>query len=160
MNLRTLLKINKGLKRRLVFGADNNLVDALGMRACAEFRGTDLLRIFDIDESRLADKNKRYNTQIEAGKGVQFISDDEAKLILGYDFFKAEDELNVLTMLKACEGGMRGANAYFLGLNLHTAQGAYSVPIAYLKISEPQHASLAIDRDDHRFRACIKRLKA
>ncbi len=164
MDVKQILAINSKLKRRL----DNNLhssnpflYDALGKKVKAQFIATDILRVFQPDFKRIHDKDKPYSIDLDGTNGKQFISLDESKIILGYDYFRHADEWDVPAMLEACQGGFGGArtNAYYLGAT-HTQEKDYAeIPVAFFIISKEDHQRLVLSPKDKRFRETIKRLK-
>jgi len=161
MNIEKLLSINSKLKRRLLSNFEDSkpvLYDALGKRIDAQFIAADILDVFLLDPERLANKDKPYKTNFEHS---EFIGEDEAKIILGYDYFTRADEWDIPTMLKACEGGYGGArtNAYWLGPIHPMEESHVEIPVAYFIIPKKEQQRLIINPNDSRFKETLEALK-
>lgn len=165
MNVEQLLLVNSNLKRRLnnnLFDKNPVLYDALGKRIDAQFIATDILRVCLPDSTRLHDKNKPYCIDLDGTNGRQFLGENEAKVLLGYDYLTKADVWDVPAMLEACEGGMGGArtNAYCLG-GTHTKGINYAeIPVAFFIIPKKDHKRLVLNPEDTRFKEAVESLKA
>lgn len=164
MNVEQLLAINSKLKRRL----DNNLhdskptlFDALGNKVEARFVATDILRVFLPDIARIKDRTKPYSVDLDGTNGRQFIGENEAKILLGYDYLTKADEWDIPVMLEACRGGMGGArtNAYYLGGTHRTGKDYSEIPIAFFIIPKKDYKRLVLNPQNKRFKETIESLR-
>lgn len=161
MDIQELLSINSNLKRRLVNNIEDSnpaLHDALGRKVNAHFIAADSLRVFLPNFGDFSSASKPYIFGID---GRKFIGEDEARIILGHDYFTQADKWDVPAMLKACEGGYGGArtNAYCLGPTHSSGKDCAEIPVAYFIIPKREHQRLIVNPTDKRFQETLESLR-
>ncbi len=77
---------------------------------------------------------------------ISFVNKEEAKIVLGVDYFEEKHEA-IFAMLEACDGGPGLANAYSLGGTHHFGEMKYpyvTIPVQYYQIDPKRADSLAL----------------
>lgn len=165
MKIEELLEINSKLKRRLLKvrrGQQVELCTSKEKIVNVEFHSVDIHHpvILSDNLERLSNPKKCFYTQL--GKnGKQFITKQEANIILGHDYLTATEDEDIQAMLEAVEGGVGSchANAYFLGGSYTQTKGVSTISVVYFKIPNKIHKSLVINRKDKEFSELIKQLE-
>ncbi len=160
LEISTLENINGLVKRRLDFhkGSGNTLYLSNGESAWKPgFCGVGFLEVHQLDPDRLREGTK-YRIEDSWVRGESpFVSETQARLILGYDSFSVADEWDIPAMLEASRDGIVKANAYFLGETRNAtpyreSEGASAtVPVAYFWISKEQFLNDGLNKGDQRF---------